>query len=212
MGPKKGRRVRKIEVPTDSVLNLSWGRQRQIYSSGGRIGRQEKGRRHRNRGRMSPRGEEEARVEETHSQEEGVAEKRARTEKSDTETEAGGEVGTSKSRYKKGYMTNIYLTELDEEVIVDFVKDKLSFKVFKACFESQRTHYSKLTQPKSGEASKEMMECQNWIHYKFGFLRSHIRCKRQIIRLQANASAASAHNISRDSTDADSMEITMRNM
>ena len=33
---------------------------------------------------------EEARVEETHSQEEGAAEKRPRTEKSDTKTEAGG--------------------------------------------------------------------------------------------------------------------------
>ena len=38
---------------------------------------------------------EEARMEETHSQEEGVAEKRPKTEKSDTETEAGGEAGTS---------------------------------------------------------------------------------------------------------------------
>ena len=36
-------------------------------------------------------------MEETHSQQEGVAEKRARTEKSDTETEAGGEAGTSQS-------------------------------------------------------------------------------------------------------------------
>ena len=33
-------------------------------------------------------------MKETHLQEEGVAEKRARTEKSDTETEAGGEAGT----------------------------------------------------------------------------------------------------------------------
>ena len=47
----------------------------------------------------------------------------ARTEKSDTETKAGKEVGTSQSRYKKGHMTNIYLTDLDEETIVDFVKD-----------------------------------------------------------------------------------------
>ena len=39
----------------------------------------------------------EARIEETHLQEEGVAEKRARAEKSDTETEAEGEAGTSQS-------------------------------------------------------------------------------------------------------------------
>ena len=45
------------------------------------------------------------------------------THKSDTETEAGGEPGTSQSQYTKGHMTNIYLTDLDEEAIVDFVKD-----------------------------------------------------------------------------------------
>ena len=36
-------------------------------------------------------------MKETHSQVEGVAANRARTEKSDIETEAGGEVGTSQS-------------------------------------------------------------------------------------------------------------------
>ena len=74
------------------------------------------------------------------------------------------------SRYKKGYMTNIYRTDLDEEAIVDFVKDhkelydktnelfkdkarkeclrewfansrKLSVKVCKTWFELQRTRY-----------------------------------------------------------------------
>ena len=50
---------------------------------------------------------------------------RNRTDKSDTEKEVGGEAGTSQShsRYKKGYMTNIYLTDLDKEIIVDFMKD-----------------------------------------------------------------------------------------
>ena len=46
--------------------------------------------RHRNR-------EEEDRRDKTHSAEEGVAEKRARTDKIDKETEAGGEEGTSQS-------------------------------------------------------------------------------------------------------------------
>ena len=101
MGPKKGRRVRKIEVPTVSVPELSWGTQRQISSGRGRRGRQEKGRRHKNRGRMRPGGEE-ARAEETHSQEEGITEKRPKTEKSDSETEAGGEAAPSQLRYKKG--------------------------------------------------------------------------------------------------------------
>ena len=37
----------------------------------------------------------------------------------------GGEAGTSQShlRQKKGHMTNIYLTDSDEEAIVDFVTD-----------------------------------------------------------------------------------------
>ena len=30
---------------------------------------------------------------------------------------------TSQSRYKKGHMTNIYLTDSDEEAIMNFVKD-----------------------------------------------------------------------------------------
>ena len=54
---------------------------------------------------------EEATAEQSHSQEEGVAEKRPRTDKSDTETEAvGGEAGPSQLQYKKRHMTNIYLT------------------------------------------------------------------------------------------------------
>ena len=61
----------------------------------------------------------------THSAEEGVAEKCAMPDRSETEMdkESGREVGTSQShsRHKKGYMTNIYLTDSDE-AIVDFVK------------------------------------------------------------------------------------------
>ena len=56
--------------------------------------------------------------ETTHSAEEGVAEKSARTERCDTEmdTERGGDVGTSQLqiRNKKEHMTNIYLTDSDE--------------------------------------------------------------------------------------------------
>ena len=95
--------------------------------------------------------------------------RRHKTEKSDTETEVGGEAGTSKSQYKKGHITNIYLTDSDEDTIVDFKKDheelynrinkhfkdkarkeclweryansrKLSVKVYKTWFESQRTN------------------------------------------------------------------------
>ena len=56
-----------------------------------------------------------------------MAEKCARTERSDTEmdTEGEEEAGTSQlhSRQKKGHMTNIYPTDSDEEAIVDFLKD-----------------------------------------------------------------------------------------
>ena len=73
-------------------------------------------------------GEAEAGREQiTHSAEEGVAKKHARTDKSDTrmDTQAGGEANTSQShsRHKKGCMTNIYLTDAHEKAIVDFIKD-----------------------------------------------------------------------------------------
>ena len=111
----------------------------------------------------------------------------------------------SHSRQKKGHMTYIYLTNTDE-AIVDFMKDhaelydktnehfqdkarkeclwerfanscKLSFKVCQTWFESQRTHYGKLTQSKSGQAPKEMTERQNWIQDIFNLLKTYIRCK-----------------------------------
>ena len=54
-----------------------------------------------------------------------MAEKRPRTEKSEMDTEGGGEAGTSQSQSKhmKGHMANIYLTDSDEGAIIDFVKD-----------------------------------------------------------------------------------------
>ena len=48
-----------------------------------------------------------------------VTEKRPRTKRSHTETEAGVEAGPSQSRCMKGYMTNIYLTDSEMEAIVD---------------------------------------------------------------------------------------------
>ena len=63
-------------------------------------------------------------MEESLSQTDRYPEKRPGTEQSDTETEAaGGEAGTSsQSCYKKGHMTNIFLTDSAEEAIADFVK------------------------------------------------------------------------------------------
>ena len=48
MGPKKGRRERKIEVPTGSVPKFELGTQQQIFRGGESSGRQENVRRHSN--------------------------------------------------------------------------------------------------------------------------------------------------------------------
>ena len=59
----------------------------------------------------------------THKRRE-LQKKGPRTERSDTETEAAaGEAGASESHYRKGHITNINLTDSDEEGTVDFVKD-----------------------------------------------------------------------------------------
>ena len=92
----------------------------------------------------------------------------------------------------------------------------LSVKVFKTWFDSQRTLYSMLMQSKSGQALKVMMEHQNLIQDEFVFLKWNIRCKGPTkssnFKSQAqgaSASAASAHEISRASKDADNMEFSM---
>ena len=111
--------------------------------------------------------------------EEEQPEKRPMAERSDTEAEAAGrEAGPSQSHYKKVHMTNIFLTDSDEKAIKDFVRDykelydntsenfkdkaskecpweqitkshKLSVKVCKTWFDSQRTRYGNLMQLKS---------------------------------------------------------------
>ena len=50
---------------------------------------------------------------------------------------------------------------------------KLSVKVYKIWFKSQRTRFDKLTQSKSCRTA----ERQNWIQEKFNFLKLHLRCK-----------------------------------
>ena len=101
------------------------------------------------------------------------------------DTEAEVEVGTSQShsRHKKGHMTNIYLTDSDEEAIVDFEKD------YEELYDKNnyfgRFCYGKLTQSKSGQAPKEMNKRQNWIQDNFYFLKTHIRCKRLCLRLHS---------------------------
>ena len=113
------------------------------------------------------------------SQERG--EKRVRT---DTDTD----VESTQSRQKKGQMKSIFLSDSDEEAIVEFVchkelydktnnsfKDKqkkerlweqlagtrnLPFKTAKKWFETQRSRYGKLTQTKSGQVAEKSTERQ----------------------------------------------------
>ena len=125
----------------------------------------------------------ETRTEETHLQEEGVGEKRPRTEKNDTEIEAGGEAGAlSQSHYKEGHMSNIYLTDLDEEGIVDFVIDHKELydktnehfkdKARKECLWDRFTNSSKMyakvyvkvcTNSKRNDGMSELNTGQVWI-------------------------------------------------
>ena len=100
MGSKKGRRVRKIEVPTDTPTEF------ELRDTAANIQRREE-REARKREEEAQKQREEARMEETtHSAEEGVVEKHARTDRNDTDMdiEARGEAGTSQShsRHKKG--------------------------------------------------------------------------------------------------------------
>ena len=104
------------------------------------------------------------REETTHSAEEGVAEKHAKTDRSDTEmdTEGGGEARKSQShsRHKKGHMTNIYLTDSEEEAIVDILKDHEEL-------------YNKTIEHFNDKARKECL----WKRFDNSFKLSDIVCK-----------------------------------
>ena len=102
---------------------------------------------------------------------------------------------------------SIFLSDSDEEAIVDFVKqheklfDKthtkfkdrqrkerlwetvaasrnLPVSTAKKWFETQRTRYGKLTQTKSGQAAAKNTKRQTWLKDNFSFLQGHIRRKR----------------------------------
>ena len=116
-----------MEIPTDTPTEFELG----DTAADIQIRREEREQREREyeaQKQQREEREEARRAKTTQSQlEDPVAEKRARTERSESEmeTRGGGEWGISQfqSRRKKGHMTNIYLTLSDEEVIVDFVKD-----------------------------------------------------------------------------------------
>ena len=88
-------------------------------------------------------------------------------------TDTDTDVESTQSRQKKGQMKSVFLSDSDEEVIVQFVKqheelyDKTndSFKdkqkkEVKKWFDTQHTGYGKLTQTKSGQAAEKI---QNFI-------------------------------------------------
>ena len=109
------------------------------------------------------------------------------------------DVESSQSRQKKGQMKSIFLSDSDDEAIVEFIKqheelfdktndnfkDKqkkeglweqvaatrnLSVKTLKKWFDTQHTRYGKLTQTKSGQAAEKSTECQTWLKDSFSFL------------------------------------------
>ena len=116
------------------------------------------------------------------------------------------DVESTQSRKKKGQMKSIFLSDSDEEAIVEFVKqheelydktnssfkDKqkkeglweqlaatrnLPVKTVKKWFNTQCTRYGKLTQTKSEQAAEKSTERQTWLKDSFSFLRDHIRRK-----------------------------------
>ena len=171
----RGRR-RKIEVPTESLPQFQLGDtaediERRRREREEREERERREQEERDRERMERERREEC-------QERG--EKRARTG-TDTDVES------TQSRQKKGQMKCIFLSDSDEEAIVEFVKqheelyDKTndSFKdkqkkerlweqlaatrnlpinTVQKWFETQSTRYGKLTQTKSGQAAEKSTE------------------------------------------------------
>ena len=66
--------------------------------------------------------EEATREETTHAAEKGVAEKHAGTDRSDRNRIRGRQISIALNT-QEGHMTNIYLTDSEEEAIVNFGKD-----------------------------------------------------------------------------------------
>ena len=184
----RGRR-KKIEVPTGTQSQFELGDTTEDIERGERGERDEKERteqEERDRERMEKERREE-------SQERG--ENRAQTD-TDTDTES------TQSR-QKGQIKSIFLSDSDEQAIMEFVKqlydktnnsfkDKqkeerlweslaatrnLPVKTTNKWFETQCSRYGKLTQTKPGEAAEKSTERQTWLKDSFNFLRGHIRRK-----------------------------------
>ena len=119
--------------------------------------------------------------------------------------EGGQEVGTTQFQSKKGHMLNIYLTDADQEAIVDFVEDHQ--ELYNKTSEHFRTRPGRIAYGKSLQAAascqwrcarlglnhkglatethpvhvwsgpNEITENQNCIQDKFSFLKNHIKRK-----------------------------------
>ena len=118
-------------------------------------------------------------------------------------------------------MKSIFLSDSEEEAIVEFVKqhkelydkthkkfkDKhrkgglwervaasrnLSVNTVKKWFETEHTKYGKLTQTKSGQAAEKSTERQTWLKDSFSFLRGHIR-RREFLSLLHSSHQCALH-------------------
>ena len=65
------------------------------------------------------------------------------------------------------------------EALLSKISAELKLQPFdvRRWFESQRTHYGKLSKLQSGQAPREMTKRQSWVYQQMGFLKTHIRRK-----------------------------------
>ena len=65
------------------------------------------------------------------------------------------------------------------EAVWSEISAELKLQLFdvRRWFESQRTHYGKLSKLQSGQAPREMTKRQSWVYQQMGFLKTHIRHK-----------------------------------
>ena len=118
VGPKIGRRERKIDVPTDNIPEFELGDTAADIQQMRLEGEQRRGRRHSNRGKKRHGGRWQERRNHT-CKRRGIHEKGPGPKKVTLKPEpARGEAGPSQSCFKKEHMTNIYLTDSDKETTV----------------------------------------------------------------------------------------------
>ena len=185
----RGRR-RKNEVPTDTQPQFELGDTAEDIE--------------RRRREREERDERETIEQDERDRERMERERREETqERGKKGARTDTDVESTQSRQTKGQMKSIFLSDSDEEAIMEFLKqheelydktndsfkDKqkkerlwqqlaatrnLPVKTVKMWFETQCTRYGKLTQTKSGQAAEKSTEQQTWLKDSFSFLQSHI--------------------------------------